>query len=169
MAETYSVEYQALYITKPVAKVQRQAVWERGMPFTYTQLLVGTIGDTCVIVQLPPFSLLDIVGSWFKGQGFTAAMTLSLGWKAYTDKDGILQPASATGLYNALDVSNTAFAITGGANQSATPDDAITEMSAFGFKDFQNQSPVDLFFTFGAAAPGVAAQVHGIMKFYNIG
>jgi hypothetical protein len=169
MAETYSLEYQTLYINKPVAKVQRQAVWERGQKFSYTQPVAGTAGDTLVIVQLPPFSLLDIAGSWFKGQGFTAAMTLSLGWKAYTDKDGILQPANATGIYNALDVSNTSFGITGFANQSATPDDALTEMSALGYKDFENQSPVDLFFTFGAAAPGVAATVHGIMKFYNIG
>jgi len=169
MAETYSLEYQTLYVTKPVAKVQRQAVWERGQPFSYTQVLVGTIGDTCVIAQLPPFSMLDLVASWFKGSGFTAAMTLSLGWKAYTDKDGILQPANATGLYNALDVSNTAFAVTGGANQSATPDDAITEMSALGWKDFQNVNAVDLFFTFGAAAPGVNATVHGILKYLNIG
>jgi hypothetical protein len=169
MAETYSLEYQTLYITKPTAKVQRQHVWQRGMPFSYTQVLAGTIGDTCVIAQLPPFSMLDLVASWLKGSGFTAAMTLSLGWKAYTDKDGILQPASATGLYNALDVSNTAFVVTGGANQSATPDDALTEMSALGYKDFQNQSAVDLFVTFGAAAPGVSATVHGILYFLNIG
>jgi hypothetical protein len=169
MAETFSLEYSQLYVTKPVAKVQRQHVWQRGLVFNYTQVLAGTIGDTCVIAQLPPFTLLDLVASWMKGSGFTAAMTLSLGWKAYTDKDGILQPASATGLYNALDVSNTSFVVTGGANQSATPDDALTEMSALGYKDFQNQSPVDLVVTFGAAAPGVNATVHGILYFLNIG
>jgi hypothetical protein len=168
MAETFSLEYTQLYIQKPAAKTQRQHVWLRAQPWSYTQVLVGTAADTCVVAQLPPYSMLDLVGSWMKGSGFTAAMTLSVGWKAYTDQFGVVQAANANGLYNALDVSNTAFVVTGGMNSNATPDDSLTEMAALGYKDFQNASPVDLILTFGAQAPGVGATVHGIFKFMNI-
>ena len=169
MAETYGAEYTALYITKPAAKTLRQSVWLRGSPFSYTQVLAGTAADTCVIVQLPPYSMLDLVTSWMKGSGFTSGMTLSLGWKAYVDGDGVTQALSATGLYNALDVSNTAFAIQGAMNVNSTPDDAITEMAALGYKNFNNSSPVDLYLTFGSQVPGAAATVNGIFYYLNIG
>jgi hypothetical protein len=106
MAETYSSEYTALYVTKPPAKTQRQSVQIRVMPFTYTQVLAGTAADTVVIAQLPPFSQLYLPSCCFYMTGFTSGMTLSLGWKAYVDKSGVTQALSATGLINALDISN---------------------------------------------------------------
>lgn len=165
MAETYSTEYTALYVTKPVAKTQRQNVWLRGIPFNYTQVLAGTAADTVVLAQLPPFSMLDCVSSWIYGTGFTSGMTLSLGWKAYTDKDGVLQAASATGIFNASDVSNATFILTSGAQMQATPDDEIPGVR---MKDFANATPVDLFATFGAQAPGASAVLQGVFYFLNI-
>ena len=165
MAETYSSEYNALYIVKPVAKVQRQHVFLRGMPFTYTQVLAGTAADTVVLAQLPPYSALDCIASWIYGTGFTSGMTLSLGWKAYTDQAGAVQAASATGIFNASDVSNTTFVLTSAMQAQATPDD---EIPGARLKDFANATPVDIFATFGAQAPGAAAVLQGVLYFMNI-
>jgi hypothetical protein len=167
MAETYSSEYTSLYISKPAGKVQRQHVFSRCQPFNYTQVLAGTAADTMVFAQLPPFSLLDLVASWFAGAGFTSGMTLSIGWKAYKDQDGVVQAASATGLYNASDVSNSTFVLTGGMQAQSTPDDSITEMTVR-MKDFRNIEGVDLFATWGSQVPGAAATLQGMLYFSNI-
>lgn len=169
MAETYSVEYTALHITKPAAKTQRQNVALRGRQFTYTQLLAGTAADTCKLVQLPPFSALDMVASWMRGAGFTATMTLSLGWGAYTDSSGVVQAASATGLINATDVSNATFILNGGMQVQATADDIIPELIASPLKVFDNMTPVDIFATFNVVAPGANATLNGVFYFLNIG
>lgn len=166
MAETYGLEYTNLYITKPAAKTQRNHVWLRGMPFNYTQVLAGTAADTVVLAQLPPFSMLDCVASWVYGTGFTAGMTLSIGWKAYTDKDGVVQAASAAGIFSAADVGNATFVLTGGLQAQATPDD---EIPAVRLKDFANMTPVDIYATFGAQVPGANAVLQGVLYFMNIG
>ncbi len=169
MATTYSAEYQALYISKPPVKTPRQNVPMRALPFTYTQVLAGTAADICYLQQLPPFSALDMVLSWMRGAGFTSGMTLSLGFGAYTDADGVLQAASATGLINATDVSNTTFVLQGGMQAQGTPDDLITELVANPYVVFRNATPIDLFVTFNTQAPGAAATLVGKFQFDNIG
>jgi hypothetical protein len=110
-----------------------------------------------------------MVLSWMRGAGFTAGMTLSLGWGAYTDKNGVLQAASATGLINATDVSNTTFVIHGGMQAQATPDDLMTELISNPYKIFDNVTPVDLFVTFNDQVPGANATLVGKFVFDNIG
>lgn len=165
MAETFGLEYTALYVTKPVAKTQRQHVFPRELPATYTQVLAGAAADTVVMQQLPPYSMLDMVMTWVYGTGFTSGMTLSLGWKAYTDMDGAVQAASATGLYNAVAVSNTTFVLNGGMFAQTTPAVAIPVVR---LKDFRNVTPVDLFATFNTQAPGAAAVLQAMFYFSNI-
>jgi hypothetical protein len=168
MAETYSAEYQALYITKPPVKTPRQNVQTRVLPFTYTQVLAGTAADTVVLQQLPPFSQLYLPGCVFYFAGFTAAMTLSIGWKAYTDQNGVLVAANPTGLFNAATVSNGVGMLHGGMMSTATPDD-VNPVAAAIMRDFQNMTPVDILATFNGQPPGVNATLVGYLFFGNIG
>lgn len=168
MSETYSAEYQNLFISKPTVKTQRIGVAPKVFPWSYSQVLAGAADDTVVVAQLPPFSTLDLIASWISGEGHTAGMTLSLGWKAYTDSDGVVQAASATGLLNAADVSNTTFVLTGGMQATATPDDEIPVIASR-LKAFNNVTPVDLYITFGTQAPGVNGELRGVFVYYNIG
>jgi hypothetical protein len=168
MATTYSSEYQNLYITKPAVKTQRQNAWMRVLPFTYTQVLAGTAADIVYLQQLPPFSQLLLPACVFYFAGFTAGMTLSVGYSAYTDKDGVLQAASATGLFNAADVSNGVGMLTAGMQTAATPDDQNPVVGAV-MKDFANMTPVDIFATFNDQVPGANAVLNGYLIFVNIG
>jgi hypothetical protein len=168
MAETYSTEYTNLFITKPVVKTQRIGVSPKVFPFQYSQVLAGTAEDTCVIAQLPPFSTLDLIASWISGEGFTNGMTLSVGWKAYTDRDGVVQALSATGLLNAADVSNTTFVLTAGMQATATPDDQIPVIASR-LKAFHNATPVDIYVTFGGQVPSATGELVGVLYYYNIG
>jgi len=168
MATTYSTEYQNLYITKPAVKTPRQNVGMRYLPFTYTQVLAGTAADIVYLQQLPPFSQLLMPSSTFYFAGFTSGMTLSVGWGAYTDSSGVLQAASATGLFNAAAVSAGTGMLHGGMMTIATPDD-VNEVVTSIMKDFANQTPVDIFATFNAQAPGVGAVLVGYLVFGNIG
>ena len=168
MAETYSVEYTNLYITKPPVKTMRQSVWMRVLPFTYTQVLAGTAADTVVLGQLPPFSQLFLPSCVFYFAGFTAAMTLSVGWKAYVDAQGVTQALSATGLFNAADVSNGVGMLHGGMQSAATPDDENPVVGAI-MKDFNNSTPVDIFATFNGQVPGASAVINGYLVYGNIG
>jgi hypothetical protein len=168
MAETYSLEYTNLYITKPVVKTARQRIPMTVLPFSYTQVLAGTAADTVVLQQLPPFSQLYLPSCVFYFAGFTSGMTLSIGWKAYTDADGVVQAASATGLFNAAAVSNGTGMLHGGLISLATPDDT-NPIAASIAKDFRNATPVDIFATFNAQVPGAAAVLSGYLVFGNIG
>jgi len=167
MSETYSLEYQALFLTKPAGKVNRVGVPLRRMPFTYTQVLAGTAADTVLLAQLPPLSELDLIASWFYFAGFTSGMTLSIGWTAYTDVNGVAQVASATGLFNASDVSNATGVLTGGMQAQATPDDELPAAAAV-LKDFANATPVTIFATFNTQAPGAAAVLKGVLYYTNL-
>jgi hypothetical protein len=168
MAETYSEQYQALYITKPPAKTQRIGVSPKVVWFSYSQVLAGTAEDTVLLAQLPPYSMLDLIQSWISGEGHTNGMTLSVGWQSYTDIDGVVQVASATGLYNAADVSDTTFVLTGGLQATATPDDQIPVIASR-LKDFRNITPVVLFATFGGQVPSVTGELRGVFVYYNVG
>jgi hypothetical protein len=168
MAETYSSQYQALFVTKPPAKTARYGVSPKTVPINYAQILVGAAADTIVVAQLPPFSDLDMVASWLYGVTFTSGATISMGWKAFVDADGVTQPLSATGLLNASDIPTTGWIITAGMQSQATPDDAITEMTVR-TKNFNNMSPVDIFITVNTQAPGVGAILEGRLYYSNIG
>lgn len=168
MAETASTEYTNLYITKPPVKTQRQHVWTRVEPFSYTQVLAGTAADTCLLAQLPPYSMLLLPSCVFYFSGFTSGMTLSIGWQSYVDKDGVTQAASATGLFNAAAVSNGTGMLHGGVITLSTLDDTNPVASSIA-KDFANQTPVVIYATFGAQAPGANAVLSGYLMFANIG
>jgi hypothetical protein len=168
MATTYSQEYQALYITKPVAKQARQNVGMRVLPFTYTQVLAGTAADIVYLQQLPPMSQLYLPSCVFYFAGFTSGMTLSVGWGAYTDVDGVLQAASATGLFSAAAVSNGTGILHGGMISLATPDDTNPVVTSIA-KDFRSATPVDIFATFNSQVPGASAVLNGYLVFGNIG
>jgi hypothetical protein len=168
MAETYSLEYTNLLITKPPVKTVRQSVAMKVQPFSYTQVLAGTAEDTCIIAQLPPFSQLYLPSCVFYHAGFTSGMTLSVGWKAYVDKNGVTQALSATGLFNAADISNGTGMLHGGMNSVASPDD-FNPVSTSIMKDFENSGPVDIYVTFGAQVPGAAAVLLGYLVYGNIG
>lgn len=168
MAETYSTEYTNLFITKPATKTQRIGVSPKVFPFSYSQVLAGTAEDTCVIAQLPPFSTLDMIASWISGEGFTNAMTLSMGWKAYTDRDGVVQALSATGLFNAADVSDTTWVLTGGMQATGTPDDQVPVIASR-LKEFHNMTPIDIYVTFGGQVPSATGELRGVLVYYNIG
>jgi hypothetical protein len=168
MAETYSTEYTALYITKPAAKVDRVGVPLRMIPFTYTQILAGTAADTMLLAQLPPLSQLLLPSCVFYFAGFTAALTLSIGWQAYTDVDGVVQSASATGLFSASDISNATGMLHGGLQSGPTPDDENPVVTSV-MKNFRNATPVTIFATFNAQAPGVNAVLNGYLIYANLG
>jgi hypothetical protein len=168
MAETYSTEYTNLYITKPVVKTARQNVGMRVLPFNYTQVLAGTAADTVVLQQLPPMSQLYLPSCVFYFAGFTSGMTLSVGWKAYTDVDGVVQALSATGLFSASDVSNGVGMLHGGMQTAATPDDENPVVGAI-MLDFRNATPIDIFATFNSQVPGASAVLKGYLVFGNIG
>jgi hypothetical protein len=166
MAETYSTQYNLLRVVSPRGKVAREAVLVRPKKADYTQVLVGTAADTVVLQVLPPQSALDMVLSWIYFTGFTAGMTLSLGWRAYKKTDGTIATASATGLYNVADVSNGTGILTGGMQAVATPDDNLPEVR---FKDFDNAEDVILFATFGTQAPGANAVLECMFYYQNMG
>jgi hypothetical protein len=171
MAETYSEQYQALYITKPPAKTQRMGVADKGVWFSYSQVLAGAAGDTILLAQLPPFSMLDLIRSWVSGEGMTAGATFSLGWQSYTDIDGVVQAASATGLYNVADVTNSTWVVRGGmqaTDAGGGPDDQIPVIASR-LKDFRNVTPVTLYATIGTQAPGVNCELRGVFVYYNVG
>lgn len=167
MAETYSQEYNSLFLVRPAVKVQRYGVNVRMLPFTYTQVLVGTAADTMLLPPLPPLSMLLLPSCVFYFAGFTAGLTLSLGWQAYQDVNGVTVAANATGLFNAVAVSNATGILHGGMMSAATPDD-INPVVASIMRDLNNATPVTLVATFGAQAPGVNATLLGYLIYANL-
>jgi len=155
MAETYSVDYTSQYITVP-----RGNVYDGGFRFRYfgyTQAANGTAGDTILLVRLPPQSIVEMYRSWFAWAGWTSGATLSVGWKAYTDMDGVAQAASAAGLLSAVSLTADG-AWSHGMLVIATPDDSNPVTA---IKDFNNRDEVILFATIGAQAPGAADTLSG--------
>lgn len=166
MAETYSTEYASLFNSAPAVKTMYTRHNPRTEPFTYTQVLAGTAADTCLLAKLPPKSMLLLPSSTFYFAGFTSGMTLSIGWQAYTDVNGATVAASATGLFNAADVSNGVGMLHGGMQTAATPDDENPVVGAI-MKDFNNRSSVVIFATFGAQVPGANAVLNGYLMYVS--
>lgn len=155
MAETFSTEYTAQYITVPRGNVS--GVQFRFGSFSYTQAANGTAGDTILLIKLPPQSVVDMYRSWFAWAGWTSGATLSVGWKAYVDMDGAAQAASAAGLLSAVSLTADG-AWSHGMLVVATPDDSNPVTA---IKDFNNRDEVILFATIGTQAPGAADTLSG--------
>jgi hypothetical protein len=157
MAETYSVQYAAAFVSAPRGNNYAYGRAQRPFDFDYVQAATGTAGDTILLAKLPPKSTVDMYRSWFAWSGWTSGATLSIGWQAYTDEDGMLQSASAAGLLSA--VSMTADGAWAHAMLViATPDDSIPVV---GRKIFNNRTSVTLFATIGTQAPGAADILSG--------
>lgn len=168
MAETYSTEWTNLYRTSPVVKTMYMSRGVGFVPFTYTQVLAGAAADTVLLGKLPPKSLLMLPSCVFYFAGFTAGMTLSIGWAAYTDVDGASVAADANGLFNAADISNGTGMLHGGMQTVATPDDENPVAGAI-MRDFNNRDPATIFGTFNTQAPGANAVLNGYLIFVSAG
>jgi hypothetical protein len=157
MAEFYSAQYTSSYISSPRGNVYAPKRPFNLGDFDYTQVATGTAGDTILLIKLPQHSTVDMWRSWFEWSGWTSGATLSIGWQAYVDEDGVTQAASAAGLLSA--VSLTAD---GGWSHGmlvvATPDDS---KPVVGRKVFNNRADLTLFATIGAQAPGAADIFNG--------
>lgn len=157
MAEFYSVQWTNAYISSPRGNNYADVRSQRPLDFDYVQAATGTAGDTILLRRLPPHGLIDMWRSWFQFSGWTSGATLSIGWQAYTDEDGVLQPASAAGLLSAVSMTADG-AWAHGMLVVATPDDSIPVV---GRKVFNNRTSVVLFATIGSQAPGAADVLSG--------
>jgi hypothetical protein len=157
MAETASVEYTNAYISSPRGNNYAYGTRKRAFPFTYVQVATGTAADTILLAKIPPKSTLLMWESWFEWSGWTSGATLSLGWKAYTDEDGLTVAASAAGLLSVVSLTVDG-AWSHGMLVVSTPDDSIP---VIGRKVFNNRDPVILFATIGTQAPGAADILNG--------
>lgn len=106
MAETYSNEYTQLRL-----QAQRRApgLSKQNKPNsplrTYTQVAAGTIGDTIVLRKTEPGAVRILPAKWIlEVAGWATSTTISIGWKAYQDRKGVQQAASANGILNALNI-----------------------------------------------------------------
>ena len=162
MAETYSVEYQALYRSSPPGHSYAIGAHPRLWEFSYTQVLAGASADTILLgMKLPPQTTFYVIEGAFEWATFTATATLDLGWQAYTDVDGVVQVADADGLIDGL-LLTTDSTWSKGMLLTATPDDSKPVVNR---KVFNNRDPVPIFATIGVAAPGVGATLHGHFMF----
>ena len=162
MAETYSVEYQALYRSSPPGHSYAIGAHPRFWEFSYTQVLAGTAADTILLgMKLPSQTTFYPIEGAFEWTSFTATATLDLGWQAYVDMEGVTQAASAGGLMTGL-LLTTASTWSKGMLLTATPDDSKPVVNR---KVFNNRDPVTIFATIGVAAPGIGATLNGHFMF----
>lgn len=163
MAETYSTEWTASYITSPRGNNYQQGARKRGFRFNYTQVLAGAAADTILLMKLPPHSTISMYESWIRWASATATATLSLGWAAYTDEDGAAVALSAAGLLSSI-LLTADGAWSHGMLIVATPDDSIPVVPT---KILNNRTPVTLYATIGVAAPGVGFTMEGRIAVYT--
>lgn len=157
MAETASVQYARAYTQSPPGNNYGFGLRPRDFIFDYVQAANGTAADTILLVKLPPLATVDMWKSWFQFTGFAASTTLSIGWQAYTDIDGVAVVASAAGLLNAIAI-DADGAWAHGMLVVGTPDNSPPVV---GRKVFNNRSEVVLFATIGTTAPGAADILNG--------
>ena len=161
MAETYSAEYTAAYITTPPGNTYAYKTRKRTLQFSYTQVLAGTAADTIVLGKLPPKATIVMWESYFRWATFTSGATLSVGWKAYKDEDGTTQALAAAGLLSAVSLT-TDGAWTHGILAS-TPAMSVPVVDE---KVLNNREEVTIVATIGSQAPGVGAKLSGRLAFY---
>jgi hypothetical protein len=157
MAETYSVQYARNFTSAPPGNNYGYGARPRHFDFDYVQAANGTAADTILLVKLPPLATVDMWSSWFQFTGFAASTTLSIGWQAYTDSDGVAVNASAAGLLSAIAI-DADGAWAHGMLVVGTPDNSPPVV---GRKVFNNRNAVTLFATIGTTAPGAADILNG--------
>lgn len=157
MAETYSVQYARAYTASPPGNNYGYGARPRHFDFDYVQAATGTAADTILLVKLPPLATVSMWNSWFEWSGWTSGATLSIGWQAYTDIDGVPVALSAAGLLSVVSMSVDG-AWSHGMLVVATPDDSPPVV---GRKVFNNRSAVTLYATIGTQAPGAADILNG--------
>src|SRR5262245_36155665 len=162
MAETMSVEMAAI-LSAPRGNIYAYGRAPKILQVHYTQVLAGAANDTILLGRLPPRSTWSPWKTTFRWTGFTSGATLSVGWQAYRDEDGVLQAASAAGLLSAI-LLTAAGSWNGGMLIVATPDDSLPVVDE---KVFNNRAEVQLYATIGAQAPGAGAVLYGEIGFYN--
>jgi hypothetical protein len=163
MAETYSQEWTAKFISTPRGNIYAPGARPRGMPINYTQVLAGAANDTILLNQLPPHSTVSMWESWVRWTGATATATLSLGWQAYRDEDGLVVAANPAGLLSGV-LLTAAGGWNGGMLVVATPDDSLPVVDEL---VLNNRGPVTIVATIGVAAPGVGMTLKGRLHFYT--
>jgi hypothetical protein len=163
MAETYSQEWTASFISVPRGNTYAYGARPRSIPINYTQVLAGAANDTILLGQLPPHSTISMWESWLRWTGATATATLSLGYQSYRDEDGLVVAASPAGLLSAI-----LLTAPGGWSHGmlvvATPDDSIPVVDDL---VLNNRGPVTIFATIGVAAPGIGMTLKGRLHFYT--
>jgi hypothetical protein len=160
MAEFYTTEYAASFVTEP--RGNNLGYHLLPLLFNYTQVANGTAADTILLRKVPPHGVIDMYASWIAWSGWTSGATLSLGWQAYKDEDGATVAASAAGLLSVVSLTSDG-AWSHGMLVVATPDDSIPVV---GLKVFNNREPVTLFVTIGTQAPGAADTFQGMLACY---
>jgi hypothetical protein len=163
MAETYSVEYLAQFVSVPRGNSYAQGSRGRSMRFTYTQVLAGAANDTILLGQLPPHSIVSPWESWVRWTNATASATLSLGHQTYRDEDGVVVAASAAGILSAV-LLTAPGAWSHGLLVVATPDDSLPVVDEL---VLNNRGPVTIYATIGVAAPGIGMTLRGGLRFYT--
>ena len=162
MAIFESLEYSRLASPARTPKNNAHGASPRNADFYYTQVALGTIGDTINLVRIDcPRMVVDMFKSWFLFTGWTATATLSIGWRAYTDVDGVPVAEDAAGLLSAV-LLTADGAWSHGMLVVATPDDSLPVV---GRKVFNNRGAVTLFATIGVAAPGAGDILNGSFCF----
>ena len=157
MAETYSTQYTQLYLSEKRASPGLGMRGKSNSPvIDFNQgASAGTIGDTILLEKLPAPSVRILPAKWIiEVNGWTAATTLSIGWKAYRDRKGAAVAASANGIVNALAISTD-----GRVHLAANA--ALQVMD----KQFASREGVDIVATINGAAPAANATLKLIMDF----
>lgn len=159
MAETYSSEYTASYITSPPGNTYGYGGRPRRFLFNYTQVLAGAANDTILLARVPPYSTIDMVATWIFHSTFTSGAQLDLGWAAYIDGDGVAVVADPNGLMDSLVLTSNGY-YAGGMHAIATPDDFFPIAPV---KVLNNRNPVNIYATITDQAPGVGAILIGAL------
>lgn len=157
MAETASVQYVRSFTASPPGNNYGYGARPRHFDFDYVQAANGTAADTILLCKLPPLATVDMWRSWFEFSGFAGGATLSIGWQAYTDIDGVPVVLSATGLLSAVPI-DADGGWSHGMLVVGTPNDSVPVV---GRKVFNNRSAVTLFATINTTAPGAADILNG--------
>ena len=154
MAEFYSVEYTDLRI-----KAQRRSPGlskqnKPNVPLrTYTQVAAGSTGDTIVLRKLEPGAVRVLPGKWIlEVAGWNTSTTISIGWKAYQNRTGGQEVASANGLVSNLNIATDGRTLLG-ANAALQVLDKL----------FSSRHGVDIVAQINGAAPAANATLKLLM------
>ena len=163
MADTYSVEYTAIYRTVPNEGVHRNKLsTKKAAYFSYTQVALGTIGDVVYLCQLPGNCRILKPELCLYNDDWTAATLLSLGHAAYTTREGVAVAADDDALINDLDISLGGVSLFfGGVATVATTNTLNLDPAGVIDLAFDARHPIDIIGTFTGAAPAAGKNFRG--------